>query len=412
MGELARGLWGHSNTKAISEQEIAMQTASYRWVVLAVLFASRTGLGFQFQTLGSVSDPLIEAYGFSHAEIGSLIGAFMLPGLVLALPCGFAGRYFTDRVLVAAGLLALALGGTLAAFSASFGMFAVARMISGIGFVVTTLYFTKMVADWFSGKELATAMAVLVMSWPFGIAAGQIGHVWLAAAFDWQMAFLAASAYCGLGAIGVYAAYRAPKTTANSAQQSQWKLSRNELVLTLLASLIWALFNAGYIVYLSFAMRVLADGGYGLAEAAATISLASWVMLFSGAVCGQVADRTNKPDLILYCCLAVGIGSLLMLPMTEYALGSSLGFGLFGMAPAGVIMALTGQAMAPERRAFGMGVFFSSYFLIVAPAPGIAGWLFDATANSYWPIVFASSLFFLTGLFNVLFRLVQRRLPK
>ena len=83
----------------------------------------------------------------------------MLPGLLLAIPCGLAGRYITDRLLVTVGLLALALGGTLAAFAINFGMFAIARMICGIGFVVTTIYFAKMVSDWFTGKELATLQA-------------------------------------------------------------------------------------------------------------------------------------------------------------------------------------------------------------------------------------------------------------
>ncbi len=53
---------------------------------MAVLFASRTGLGFQFQTLGSVSDHLVDIFGFNFAEIGMLIGAFLLPGMVLAVP--------------------------------------------------------------------------------------------------------------------------------------------------------------------------------------------------------------------------------------------------------------------------------------------------------------------------------------
>ena len=331
-----------------------MSNSSYRWIVLAVLFSSRTGLGLQFQTLSSVSDQLIGSFGFTHTEIGNLIEVFMLPGLLLAIPCGLAGRYITDRLLVTVGLLALALGGTLAAFAINFGMFAIARMICGIGFVVTTIYFAKMVSDWFTGKELATAMALLVTSWPFGIAIGQIGHVWLAHTYDWRIAFIVASIYCGLGAIGVYTVYRIPKISTHLAKQNQWKLSKNELTLTLLASLVWALFNAGYIIFLSFATHVLIDGGYGLTEAAATI---------------------------------------------------------FGIAPAGVIMALTSQAMAPHHRAFGMGIFFSSYFLIVAPAPGIAGWLFDANANSYWPMLFAALMFLLTGIFNAAFRFAQRRLP-
>ena len=75
-------------------------------------------------------------------------------------------------------------------------------------------------------------------------------------------------------------------------------------------------------------------------------------------------------------------------------------------------MALTTQAMAPHRRAFGIGVFFSSYFLITTPAPGIAGWLFDTTGIAYWPIVFAATLFLFTGVANAVFRYVQTRLPR
>ncbi len=341
-----------------------------------------------------------------------LIGAFLLPGVVLALPCGFAGRYTSDRLLVTIGLVFLALGGVVAIIATSFNMFAFARIVCGIGFVVTTIYFTKMVADWFDGKELATAMAVLVMSWPFGIAMGQVGHVWLAALFDWRMAFVAASIYCGLGALGVFTVYRMPTHANNHAHPPQLGLPRNELTLTLLASLVWALFNAGYIVFLSFGANVLINGGYEPTGAAAIISLASWVMLFSGAICGQISDRFKKPDTILYICLAGGIASLLLLPWTQFAVGLSLLFGLIGVAPAGIIMALTTQAMAPHRRAFGIGVFFSSYFLITTPAPGIAGWLFDTTGIAYWPIVFAATLFLFTGVANAVFRYVQARLPK
>ena len=118
-------------------------------------------------------------------------------------------------------------------------MFALARIICGIGFVVTTIYFTKMVADWFDGKELATAMAVLVMSWPFGIAMGQVGHVWLAALFDWRMAFVAASIYCCLGALGVFSVYRMPTHANDNTHSPQLGLPGNDPTLTLLASLVW-----------------------------------------------------------------------------------------------------------------------------------------------------------------------------
>jgi predicted MFS family arabinose efflux permease len=171
----------------------SVAVSSNPWLILALLFACRTGLGFQFQTLGSVSGSLVEQLGFSYAEIGTLIGFFMLPGLVLALPAGYAGRYLADRTLVTFGLMALGVGGAIASFAQGFGLLALGRIAAGIGSVFSTIYMTKMVADWFAGKELATAMGILVMSWPFGIAMGQVGHVWVAANFDWRAAFLVAA---------------------------------------------------------------------------------------------------------------------------------------------------------------------------------------------------------------------------
>src|SRR5581483_952945 len=139
--------------------------AGARWGVLAVLFIARVGLGFQFQALGSVSDALVADLGLSFAQVGTLIGLFLLPGLALAIPAGFLGNRVSDRTLVTLGLLWLALGGALAAFASGFALLAVGRAACGVGFVLATIYFTKMIADWFAGREIATAMGVLVMSW-------------------------------------------------------------------------------------------------------------------------------------------------------------------------------------------------------------------------------------------------------
>lgn len=167
-------------------------------------------------------------------------------------------------------------------------------------------------------------------------------------------------------------------------------------MLILLAAVVWAAFNGAYIVYLSFAPRVLMSGGVPGLQAASIISLASWVMIFSGTACGQLADRVGRSGLILTICLSVAMLSLALLPKVAWAVPLSLLLGLVGMAPAGLVMALTGQAMAPEKRAFGMGIFFSAHFLLTAPAPGIAGWMFDRTHDGFTPLLFAIALFALT----------------
>ena len=390
-------------------QALALPTHHARWWILALLFVCRTGLGLQFQTLGSVSDPLVSALGFSYVEIGTLIGLFMLPGLVLALPAGYMGRYLSDRVLVGLALSCLAAGGVIASMAQGFGLLALGRIAAGAGFVISTIYLTKMTADWFAGNQLATAMGILVMSWPLGVAIGQIGHVWLAVHFDWRAAFLAASLYCALSGLALFLLYR-PPAALKPAPAGPMGLPRHELVLTLLAATVWGLFNAGYIVYLSFAPRVLEAGGYGPTQAAAVISLASWVMILSGPIGGRLADRSGRGPLILYVCMAGAIVSLLLLLQhSGMAVALSLAFGLFGGAPAGVIMALTGEAMAPQRRAFGMGLFFSLYFVLMTVGPPIAGWMFDLTGDPFAPILFAIGLFGLATLAYRLFWVLKRR---
>lgn len=385
---------------------------SARWSILGLLFVCRASLGLQFQTLGSVADPLVAQFGFGYAEIGTLIGLFMLPGLFLAMPAGWAGRHASDRQLVTTGLVLMALGGGVAALAQSFGQLALGRLVTGAGFVFATLYFTKMVIDWFAGLELATALGILVMSWPFGIAAGQLGHAWLAATFDWRAAFIVASVSCAAGAAAVALAYRSPPSAAAAPAQASPGLPRDELLLTLLAAAVWGLFNAGYVVYLSFAPQVLVAGGYSATHAAAVVSIASWVMILSVTVVGRIADRTGRHATVLCACLAVGVVSLLLLQHGAWAVASSLAFGLFGAAPAGIVMSLTAQSMAPQRRAFGMGVFFTFYFIIMTAAPPVAGWLFDRTGTPNTPIVFAAGLFVATGLAFVAFGPLKRRLAR
>lgn len=388
--------------------KVSSSGAAYRWRMLALLCVSRVGIGFQFQTMGSVAAPVADELGLTYTDIGTLIGLFMLPGLVLAIPAGFASRHVPDRWLTGAGLALLGLGGLTAAVADGFGMLALGRLACGAGFVLSMLYFAKMVSDWFAGKELATAMSLLVMTWPLGIAMGQVGHEWLAAAFGWGGAFMAAATYCLTASAVVIMLYRAPVAVVRTPAAVAWRLPRHEWILTLLAALVWACFNAGYVVYLSFAPQVLIADGFTSLEAATTVSLGSWLMMGSGAACGYLADRTGRHDVILYVCMAVAISVVMLLPLTQYAVLLSLVFGLLGMAPAGVIMALTASAMAPERRAVGMGIFFTVYFAVSAPAPAIAGFLFDWSGDAHVAVWFGASLFVVTAAANFAFRLVHR----
>lgn len=364
-----------------------------RWRILALLFLARIGLGIQFQTVVSVGDDLVVAYGLDYAGIGLLIGLFMAPGLVLAIPAGYWGRFVSDRIMVVLGLGALALGGLVSSFASDSWVLGFGRICAGVGFVLAMLYFTKMVADWFEGREIATAMSILVMSWPFGIAMGQVGHAWLAVTYGWQIPFQVASAYCLLAGLGVFLFYRPPNALPAVKSVQGASLSGLEWRLVICAGTSWGVFNAAYVTYLSFGPKVLEGFGQTAISAAGIISVGSWVMIISGALCGQIVDRFGGRNLVLSICMGGAIVSLLLLSVPGAGLGASLLFGLIGMAPAGVIMAMSGQALRPQVRAFGMGIFFTVYYAVMLITPPIAGVILDATGRAQGAVWLAIILF-------------------
>src|ERR1051325_11915445 len=91
-----------------------------RWFMLGVLFAARFALGYQFQSAGSVSPFLIRDFGIDSAQVGLLVGGFILPGIAISLPSGFLARRFGDKLVVTAGMALMVLGGGIASLAPSY----------------------------------------------------------------------------------------------------------------------------------------------------------------------------------------------------------------------------------------------------------------------------------------------------
>src|ERR1700730_2766579 len=121
-------------------------------------------MAFQFQSVAAVAPLLGSRFGVSLADIGILIGLYFTPGIALAFPGGAIGKRFGDKPTVLTAL-ALMLAGSLAmALSDSWSMQIAGRLVGGAGGVLLNVQMTKMVADWFAGKAIATAMAIFVNS--------------------------------------------------------------------------------------------------------------------------------------------------------------------------------------------------------------------------------------------------------
>jgi MFS family permease len=142
--------------------------------------------GFQFQSVAALSLSLVADFHLSYAALGTLVGLYLFPGVVVALPGGVIAERFGDKKVVCAGLAAMALGSALMALAEMTSMLNIGRIISGSGAVFLNVLVTKMVTDWFEGKEIVTALGILITTWPLGIALGLIAVPPLAIASSWQ----------------------------------------------------------------------------------------------------------------------------------------------------------------------------------------------------------------------------------
>src|SRR3954462_13727310 len=186
-----------------------------RWNVLIVLFTVRLSMAFQFQSAAAISPTLMEHYGVGLGEIGVLISLYLAPGLAFALPGGEIGRRFGDKRVVLVGLTLMIAGGLLMALAPTWHWQIAGRIFAGIGGVVLNVLMSKMVTDWFAGKEIATAMAIFINSWPAGIALCLFVLPAIAAARGIAAALLLTTAFCALGFILLAALYQAPASASS-----------------------------------------------------------------------------------------------------------------------------------------------------------------------------------------------------
>ena len=378
-----------------------------RWVALALIFVTRTSMGFQFQSIGSLAPLVVADLGLSYAQLGTLIGLYLLPGVVLALPGGLIGQRVGDRRAVVASLALMVVGGLLTAWSDSFAGAAAGRLVSGGGSVLMNILLIKITADWFAGREMATAMAVILTAWPvgLGLATATLGSV--AMATSWRTAMVVAAVSAALGLIIMAVVFReAPVRAAPGARAA---LDRRDLGLAITSGVAWGAFNASLVGVIAFGPAMLVARGLSLGQAGFEISLAIWVTIVSVPLGGVLSDRVGRPDVFsIGGALAAGALLLALPTMPWAALGLVLVGTLIG-GPPGPLTSMLPRALAPERLATGLGVSYTAYYVVMAAAQPLAGWLRDVTGDPATPIRFAAAAMAATIAGVVAFRVIEHR---
>ena len=366
-------------------------------------------MGFQFQSVATLSSFLISDLRIDYTQLGLLIGFYLLPGTVIAYPGGLLGQRFGDKQVAILGMTLMVVGGALTGSSHDYAIFLVGRLISGIGAVLLNVLLTKMATDWFVGRELGTALALLVSSWPVGIGVALIVLPRLAGAASMAAAFDLTAIAAAVVLVLIAAIYRAPTTAANTPPRAGglgFGVSVREFGLVSLAGDIWALFNVGYIILISFAPSLLIAQGISVTDAGFATSLASWTIIPTIALGGMLVDRIGHATALMITTLAaLGLSIMLMPSTSSFALIAFIG-AVAGL-PCGAMLVLPTEVLRAQSRGPGMGIFYTWYYVGMALLIPAAGLVRDLTGDPGAPLIFAGTLEIAAIAVLVLLRLLQ-----
>ena len=67
-----------------------------RWLMLTVLFLARVTMGFQYQAVAALSPLFADSFAIGLTDLGILVGLYMSPGVVVALPGATIGKLFGE----------------------------------------------------------------------------------------------------------------------------------------------------------------------------------------------------------------------------------------------------------------------------------------------------------------------------
>lgn len=325
-------------------------------------------MGMQFESVGALG-PLLRAEGLDYARLGILVGAYLAPSVLVALPGGIVVQRLGERttLLLCAALM---FAGAVVDLSSDWNARLLARVIAGTGGVVFTIAGTKMIADMFAGRQFGLAMAALAGSWPCGIALALIALPPTADKFGLIGASVALMILTLLALILLFAL---PKQARPGAPLSASFPSAAATAAVALAGLVGGTANATFANAFAFGPLLLTERGYTAEIAASHVSVALWVTIAAIPVGGALAIRRGQGIWVAAVSLLLAAIGMAAIPVSDHDVLIFAGLGLVAGLSGATFVSLPSWALPVQARAVGMGIFFSAFYGSMLALPPIAG---------------------------------------
>ncbi|MFY9413244.1 MAG: MFS transporter [Tepidanaerobacteraceae bacterium] len=357
-----------------------------RWKALAFIYFFMLAFALTFQGIPPVLGFIVSSLGISHAQAGTLMSFFGLPGIFISIPGGILADVYGSRYIGIVSLVITLVGSLLVGFGNSYFILVAGRIISGIGALTIAIIAPRAVSQWFQKEELGMAMGIFNTGMPLATILTLNLFSRLAAFKGWRFPILLTSFYCLLVFIMFY--FKFPSSPGEKKQQekSSFKKSlngiRNTGLSVWLVAAIWMMYNASVISYLTFGGDYYVSVGYSASYAGFLTSLLMIGSLLLSPLVGYLIDKVGKQEYIIAGSSVVLAALMFFVPRTELnplLLGILIGIASpFVPAP---VFSLVPKLLPPEKLGLGYGILSTCLNVGVLIGPLMVGLSYDRTLS-------------------------------
>jgi len=372
----------------------------YRWLVLGAATLSQTSAAFVTQGLAVLAGFIQEQFQLSGVEVGFLFTASSLVPVFTLLFVGNLLDLKSERIIVGAGSVMIAMGLAIACFASSFPVLLLALLIIGAGYSTIQPGGSRSVSNWFRNKELGIAMGIRQAGLPLGGAAAGLFIPYFVHHDNLRGAFSFCLLVVLVGGMIFYAIYKAPASTLSHSQRP-----------VLSALLVFRMLKKPWMLKITIFGGVLVGIQYGIvvnlmlflrdvhhvalnkgAKILALAQLCGGVGRIALAALGDFKGSEHHrflPVYLSFFATALGLLTLLVLPVsTPIAILAivAVWLGFFGMGWYGPWVAYIAYASPKESLGLALGIAMAVNQIAIVTTLPLLGKLYDTTGSysSVW----------------------------
>lgn len=332
---------------------------------------------------------------FSHAAMGSILGAWQLVYIAAAIPCGMLLDRIGPRYALTIGALLIGLSALARSVSTDYTTLLLAVMIFGIGGPIVSTGAPKVVAQWFTGKERALAMGIYITGPSIGAVVSltlthplllpMFDNNWRTVIFIWAIFSLVAALiwFFVAGNKGALQMQREEREQVRPPQLATVKMLLREpaVQIVMLMSVGVFLINHGLSNWLPEILRV---GGKTMIESGYWAAIPTVIGIFGSLLIPRLATPGRRFPILIALCLVSALATLL-LQFTD-AVPLTLGLFLQGVARSALMTVLILTlvelpGIGRNHAGSASGLFFSAAEVGGVLGPLSLGVLYDTTGN-------------------------------